>query len=153
MYKISKYFLIMILCLSFTMPTSVWAGALSPEDTGGAGETLEHAHNYVYGVCAICGGLEDGYVFQKDYETEEAVSIDPYWSSVSGTTSVYNITFYYDQVAARSMLSLVNDFRTGSDAWYWASNDTDKVTCSGLSGLTYDYKGAGLQYPQQIRSL
>ncbi|MCR5214086.1 MAG: hypothetical protein K6E10_06695 [Eubacterium sp.] len=39
---------------------------------------------------------------------------------------------------ARSMLNMVNNFRTGSDAWYW-DVDGNKVYCPGLSKLTYDY--------------
>ena len=46
----------------------------------------------------------------------------------------------YDQESARDMLQMVNDFRTGDDAWYWNSNNTTKTDLSGtLSELTYDY--------------
>ena len=41
--------------------------------------------------------------------------------------------------AARSMLSLINSFRTGGDAWYWDSDDTTKTYASGLKALEYDY--------------
>ncbi len=39
---------------------------------------------------------------------------------------------------ARSMLTLINNFRTGSDAWYWNETDTAKVPVSGLATLQYD---------------
>lgn len=39
---------------------------------------------------------------------------------------------------ARAMLTSINDFRTGSDAWYWNETDTAKVTLTTLKGYTYD---------------
>jgi len=46
----------------------------------------------------------------------------------------------YCQTVARSMLSQVNEFRTGSDAWYWNSDDSTKTDLTGqLSEYTYDY--------------
>ncbi|MCD7709179.1 MAG: CAP domain-containing protein [Clostridiales bacterium] len=48
----------------------------------------------------------------------------------------FNVT--YKQTDARSMLSLINDFRTGSEANYVGANG-GIVTVSGLSELTYDY--------------
>ncbi|MCD7770003.1 MAG: CAP domain-containing protein [Oscillospiraceae bacterium] len=56
----------------------------------------------------------------------------------AGTSSVA-ITGTYYQEEARSMLSLINAFRTGDDAWYWNDTDTEKVYVTGLSELTYDY--------------
>ena len=40
---------------------------------------------------------------------------------------------------ARGMLSLINDFRKGSDAWYWNEDNSARVVVSGLKGLQYDY--------------
>ena len=45
----------------------------------------------------------------------------------------------YDYEAARSMLSYINNFRTGDNAWYWEADDTTKTYVTGLSALTYDY--------------
>ncbi len=47
----------------------------------------------------------------------------------------------YRQTEARSMLEMVNGFRTGSDAWYWQNDDTTKTVydTGELGGLTYDY--------------
>ena len=59
---------------------------------------------------------------------------------VGASTGSYKFTFTYGQTEARSMLNMVNSFRTGSDAWYWAENNSTKVYCSGLSRLTYDYQ-------------
>ncbi|MCD8023264.1 MAG: CAP domain-containing protein [Lachnospiraceae bacterium] len=56
------------------------------------------------------------------------------------TTYAVDIDVTYGQTAARSMLDMINALRTGDDAWYWSSDDTTKVVCSGLSELTYSYE-------------
>ena len=47
----------------------------------------------------------------------------------------------FRQTEARTMLKMINDFRTGSEAWYWNSDDTTKTTFAAgeLGKLTYDY--------------
>ena len=45
----------------------------------------------------------------------------------------------YCQTEARKIIDNINEFRTGSDAWYWNSSSTQKVYPSGLKTLTYDY--------------
>ncbi len=50
-----------------------------------------------------------------------------------------DVTAKYGQTEARSMLDMVNDLRTGSNAWYWNETDTEKINCTGLEDLTYDY--------------
>ncbi|MCC8128930.1 MAG: leucine-rich repeat protein, partial [Clostridiales bacterium] len=58
--------------------------------------------------------------------------------AADGTATVtVNVT--YNQTEARSMLKLVNDFRTGDDAWAWDEDDTEQVYYTGLSELAYDY--------------
>lgn len=49
------------------------------------------------------------------------------------------VTVKYDQAGARSMLEMINNFRTGKDAWYWNGSNTEKIYVSGLSPLVYDY--------------
>ena len=44
----------------------------------------------------------------------------------------------YGQTEARSMLKMINDFRKGSDAWYW-NESGKKIKCSNLNNLVYDY--------------
>ena len=44
----------------------------------------------------------------------------------------------YDQTAARSMLAMINAFRTGSDAWYWNADNRTK-TYPKPEALAYDY--------------
>ena len=48
-------------------------------------------------------------------------------------------TVKYLQTDSRSELELINEFRTGEDAWYWNDDNTTKTTCSGLSTLQWDY--------------
>lgn len=43
------------------------------------------------------------------------------------------------QTEARDMLNMVNEFRIGTDAWYWNTDDTTKTECIGLNALEYDY--------------
>ncbi len=45
--------------------------------------------------------------------------------------------FLYDE--ARSMLELINDFRTGDDAYYLDKDNTTQVQVKGLKELKYDY--------------
>ena len=44
-----------------------------------------------------------------------------------------------EAVSARGMLQMINDFRTGSEAWYWNSDNSTKTVCTGLGTLVYDY--------------
>jgi uncharacterized protein YkwD len=57
-------------------------------------------------------------------------------------TDETNIKFSvkYGQTEARSIYDLVNDLRSGSDAWYWNKDNTTKTQCSNLSSLVYDYQ-------------
>lgn len=46
----------------------------------------------------------------------------------------------YGQTEARTMLQMVNDFRTGSETWYFKEEGSEeKVYVTGLKALTYDY--------------
>lgn len=46
----------------------------------------------------------------------------------------------YGQSEARSMLAMVNSFRTGNDAWAWNSSNTTQVQYDNLNELVYDYE-------------
>ena len=46
----------------------------------------------------------------------------------------------YGQTEARKITSMVNEFRTGNEAWYWNSDDQTKTTCKNLKKLKYDYE-------------
>ena len=55
-----------------------------------------------------------------------------------GSAIKLKIKLTYDQTDARSMLKLINDFRTGSSAWYY-KQDGSKKRVKDLKKLTYDY--------------
>ena len=51
-----------------------------------------------------------------------------------------SISVTYQQSTARQMLSLVNEFRTGNEAWAWNEGDTEKIYYNNLQPLQYDYE-------------
>ena len=51
-----------------------------------------------------------------------------------------SIEVTYDQTSARSMLSMINEFRKSDDAWAWNSTDTQKIQYTGLADFQYDYE-------------
>lgn len=61
------------------------------------------------------------------------------WASGSDETVTVDLNVTYGQTEARTMLDMVNDFRTGEDAWAWDQTDSKKVYYTGLSTLVYDY--------------
>ncbi len=58
-------------------------------------------------------------------------------SALDSSKLTFSVT--YHQTEARSILNRINSLRTGSDAWYWSADNTEKIICSGLGELTYDY--------------
>ena len=62
------------------------------------------------------------------------IGADP---SIARTT----VTGEFRQSEARSMLDMINDFRTGNEAWYWNADDETKTSYSAgqLGTLQYDY--------------
>lgn len=55
----------------------------------------------------------------------------------STSTAVIKATYYQNE--ARRQLSMINDLRTGSNAWVWNSSDTEKIWYRNLNSLYYDY--------------
>jgi uncharacterized protein YkwD len=53
-------------------------------------------------------------------------------------TVIVSGTYYQDK--ARELLDLVNEFRTGSDTWYWNSDNTTKTKVKNLGKVVYDYQ-------------
>ncbi len=49
------------------------------------------------------------------------------------------VTATYGQTEARKMLSMINDFRTGGNAWCWDQTNENKVPVTNLEELQYDY--------------
>lgn len=60
------------------------------------------------------------------------------WAAESDGVTV-ELPVTYGQSEARTMLDMVNDFRTGDDAWVWNSDNSEKIQYSNLKELTYDY--------------
>ena len=58
---------------------------------------------------------------------------------LAADTTTYTTNVTYGQTQFRTMLSLINDFRTGGNAWVWDASDTEKESVTGLEALTYDY--------------
>lgn len=58
-------------------------------------------------------------------------------TAVSGTTEI-ELKVKYLQTDCRAMLTLINDLRTGENAWYWNSDNSTKTICSNLSPLAID---------------
>ncbi len=46
----------------------------------------------------------------------------------------------YHQTEARKMLEMINEFRTGEDAWYWNEDNTEKIYATDLNTVVYDYE-------------
>ncbi len=51
--------------------------------------------------------------------------------------ALIDIQYRYD--CTESMLPLINEFRTGSDAWYWNDDNKTKTVLTDLEPMTYDY--------------
>lgn len=62
----------------------------------------------------------------------------PTVSAASGDTIETKVTVTYGQTEARSMLDMINEFRTGDDAWAWNESNTVKEEYDGLKELVYD---------------
>ena len=61
--------------------------------------------------------------------------------TLNANATMYTVSIHVtnDQTEARRMLDMVNDFRTGENAWYWNETDTEKVKVNNLGLLKYDY--------------
>lgn len=60
--------------------------------------------------------------------------------SIAAQTYKVNVTVKYGQTEARTMLGMINSFRTGNDAWCWDNTNTQKVKYTGLGNIVYDYE-------------
>lgn len=69
------------------------------------------------------------------------VNLVPAAASAAGSdVRTVGIDVTYGQSEARTMLDMINEFRTGDDAWAWNEDDSAKVTYSNLNELVYDYE-------------
>ncbi len=49
------------------------------------------------------------------------------------------VTVTFHQTEARTELYMVNEFRTGDNAWYWNEDNSERVVKTDLNALQYDY--------------
>lgn len=54
--------------------------------------------------------------------------------------SYFPLDVSYRQSESRTMLDMINDFRTGSEAWAWDERNENKIYYTNLKTLTYDYE-------------
>lgn len=91
---------------------------------------IQGTGKYVDGVRYVSSNEKDIYIYEvPKYEMPES---SPYVH--------WDVDVEYGQTEARQMLQKINAFRTGEDAWYWNSDNTEKIQCENLEELTYDYK-------------
>ena len=62
------------------------------------------------------------------------------FSAAANGTKTISVTAEFGQSEARSILDMINEFRTGNDAWYWDKDNETVIKCSSLGELKYDYK-------------
>lgn len=65
------------------------------------------------------------------------IPADTLWAAGTDQIATVGITVQYGQTEARSMLDMINAFRTGADAWAYDESG-NKVAYRGLSELRYD---------------
>ena len=68
-------------------------------------------------------------------EYEEDQALEPL--DVPNSFTVEFTGEYWD-LSSRSMLNMVNEFRTSGDAWYWNSSNSQKIYTGKLPALKYD---------------
>ena len=88
---------------------------------------------------------ESGEVVKSDTGYQSIKKISQNLSEILGYEPLVTEFDIYTQSSnnyeeARTMFDMINDFRTGSEAWYWNEDNKTKTVCSGLDKLTYDYE-------------
>jgi len=77
-------------------------------------------------------------VISTDFLTLNATESAPE-RTASGSPEI-PLTVTFRQETARTMLSMINEFRTGDEAWAWNEDNSEKIYYTGLSELVYDYE-------------
>ncbi|MBO5371555.1 MAG: CAP domain-containing protein [Lachnospiraceae bacterium] len=107
--------------------------------------TLSYRDNVECGTGAVIlqgtGDYVDGVRYVSSNERSIFINEVPEYEMPESSPYVHwDIDVEYGQTEARQMLQKINAFRTGEDAWYWNSDNTEKIQCENLEELTYDYK-------------
>ncbi len=103
-------------------------------------------HGYGSLSFSFCVILQDGEVVETFDGVSDAAEISGHLAEYVDLGDDPNraqtlVTGQYRQTEARSILGMLNDFRTGDQAWYWNS-DNETITSyppGTLGTLTYDY--------------
>ncbi|MCD7769648.1 MAG: CAP domain-containing protein, partial [Oscillospiraceae bacterium] len=72
------------------------------------------------------------------YQEEEEADA-PAEEETSGCYGTVTVSGTYDQTQARAMLELINQLRTGEEAWVWDEEDSEQTYLTELEALSYDY--------------
>ena len=93
------------------------------------GDTMKNKLSYRYGKFVVLLLVISAFLIEN-------------WSIAFAetTTTTVGLAVRYLQTDARTEEQLINQFRQSEDAWYWNSCNTEKVICSGLGTLTWDYE-------------
>ncbi|MDO4340884.1 MAG: CAP domain-containing protein [Eubacteriales bacterium] len=67
------------------------------------------------------------------------LAVVPEMMIAADSTVTVNVKGRYGQTEARTMLNMINEFRTGSEAWEWNPDNQTKKYHTNLAPLTYDY--------------
>lgn len=114
---------------------------------GTSNESLERTNSY------LVRGFASKWIFAVSVVAVLLVScfavagFMPARTAAAATTQNVTIQGTYHQTEARSMLGLVNGFRTnkitskynGDEPWYWNESNSKRVECKNLGKLTWDY--------------
>ena len=123
-------------------------------DKYGRSENIYYAYNAMDMLDKLVG-IEDGmqYTVCALYTNGQVTMMTDYMSpsmyeiDIKKELGILDITYFglqlkvtFHQDLAREMLDLVNEFRTGDEAWYWNKDNTEKVYAENLNTLVYDYE-------------
>ena len=103
--------------------------------------------NYVQGnTMPFVGFIDaDGVLREFSEAAESQKKIDENMRSIGVSSSYTDPVFdlplelRFCQTEARTEFEMINEFRTGDDAWVWDEDDSEKIWYTGLKALTYDY--------------
>ena len=62
------------------------------------------------------------------------------FSAVADNGNTITVNAQFNQTEARTILNMINEFRTSDDAWYWNDDNETITECESLNELKYDYR-------------
>ncbi|MCD8322000.1 MAG: CAP domain-containing protein, partial [Oscillospiraceae bacterium] len=134
MKKFVSLLLAVFLCMGVT--------ALADGSPEAAPEPVEETQTQAPMPMEETAGIGQAAVYQEDEAQEEENENEDETQDEDGTVACYGtvtVSGAYDQTEARSMLELINQLRTGEDAWIWDEEDAEQTILTELEPLSYDY--------------